>query len=76
MSRFLPVLCLFLVTASASAGDMATSDEPATKPGKTTAATAGQDADATPSAHPAATPAHTGTPRTPRWHSLLPGMIR
>ena len=76
MSRFLPVLCLLLVATTASAGEMASSDEPAAKPGKTTAATAGQEADATPGVHPAAAPAHTATPRTPRWHSLLPGMIR
>jgi hypothetical protein len=76
MSRFLPVLCLFLFAAAASASDSASNDGPATKPDKTVAVAAAQESDVVAGAHPVAAPSHSSTPRTPRWHSLLPGMIR
>jgi hypothetical protein len=75
MSRFLPVLFLFLVSAAASANQAPASDEPATKPGKASVVATSQDSEAAPSVH-VATPNHGSAQRTPRWHSLLPGMIR
>jgi hypothetical protein len=82
MSRYLLALCLSLFAAAALAGTpVASEDNPdaAVKPGKASVAGGStQDSDATASDHPAATPAHASTAHavSPRWHSLLPGMIR
>jgi len=77
MSRPLLALCLFLFAASALAIEPAAPDDDAvaTKPGKSTEVTTTPDPDA-PVTHPVATPARTATRHPPRWHSLLPGMIR
>lgn len=81
MSRFFLALCLFLCAATAMAGDQVAADDNAAngvKPGKLSATSTAQDDDATAGAHPAAHPASSGTTHavTPRWHRLLPGMIR
>ena len=74
MSRLLLALSLFAFAAIALANEpTATDDAPSAKPGK--AATIDSDVPAAP-ATPA--PSRGSTPRAalPRWHSLLPGMIR
>lgn len=83
MSRFLLALSLFLCTAAALAGSTSTAScsaaDSGAKPAKSTTVVSAQDCDAiTPTSQPAAAPARSSTPRTslPRWHSLLPGMIR
>ena len=75
MSRFLLALYLFAFAAAAMANNTAANG---VKPGKATAVSSTQDSDAAATGHPAAAPARSSTPRTvsPRWHSLLPGMIR
>jgi hypothetical protein len=79
MTRLLLALSLALFAPSAFAGEPASTDpvasDPAAKPGKSTSVTATQDAD-TASTTPSPAPTRSATPRTPRWHSLLPGMIR
>ncbi len=75
MSRLLLALSLFAFATIALANEpTATDDTPSAKPGKPAAAT-DPEAPAIP-ATPA--PARSSTPRPalPRWHSLLPGMIR
>ena len=77
MSRLLLALSLFAFAAVALANEpTATDDAPSAKPGKAaSSATTDSEAPAVP-ATPA--PARSSTPRAalPRWHSLLPGMIR
>ena len=77
MSRLLLALSLFAFAAVVLANEPnATDDTPSAKPGKPAApATTDSEAPAVPAA-PA--PARSSTPRPalPRWHSLLPGMIR
>ena len=77
MSRLLLALSLFAFAAIAHANEpTATDDTPSAKPGKPAAsATTDPEAPVVP-ATPA--PARSSTPRPalPRWHSLLPGMIR
>ena len=79
MSRFLLALCLFLFAATALANSAVAGGDPAgngVKPGKAATVSA-QDNDAAVSGAAPAAPARSA-PRTasPRWHSLLPGMIR
>jgi hypothetical protein len=81
MSRFLFALSLFLFAATAMAGTPVVGDETAdnsAKQGKATTTSSTPDGDATVGGHPVTTPARTSTSHavTPRWHSLLPGMIR
>lgn len=81
MSRFLTALCLFLFAATAVAGTPVAGDDPAdnsVKPVKVATTSSTPDGDATVGGHPVTTPAHSSSPHavTPRWHSLLPGMIR
>lgn len=77
MSRLLLALSLFAFAAIALANEpTATDDTPSAKPGKMASpATSDSETAAVPST-PA--PARSSTPRPalPRWHSLLPGMIR
>ena len=77
MSRLPLALILFAFAAVALANEpSATDDTPSAKPGKAASPAAG---DPEAPAIPATTaPARSGTPRPalPRWHSLLPGMIR
>lgn len=77
MSRLLLALSLFAFAAIALANEpTATDDSPSAKPGKT-ASPAATDSEA-PAAPATPAPARSSTPRPalPRWHSLLPGMIR
>lgn len=81
MPRSLFALCLFLFAASAMAGAPVAGDDNAdnsVKPGKASNSASAPDGNATVGGRPAATPARSSTPHavTPRWHSLLPGMIR
>jgi hypothetical protein len=83
MTRFLFASCLMLFASLAFAKSPANTDDPvegSAKPGKaaTAASTTYDDEPATP---PVAPPARSSTPLPtrggkPRWHSLLPGMIR
>lgn len=78
MHRLLLILSLCLFASAALAGGPAVSDDTvdaAVKSGKTPAPAAAPDADPTQS-HPVVAPARAATPHLPRWHSLLPGMIR
>ena len=81
MTRLLLATCLLLCASTAFAKSPASSQDPAdgsAKPGKVTSATA--DTDPVVPAHVVAPPARTAPLPTrggaPRWHSLLPGMIR
>jgi hypothetical protein len=82
MTRLLLATCLLLCASTALAKSPVSGADPvdgSAKPGKTVSATV--DADATAPAHPAiVAPARTAPMPTrggaPRWHSLLPGMIR
>jgi hypothetical protein len=77
MRRSLLALCLSLYAAVALAGTPAVSDDASAKPGKASPASSAQEGDATAGSHPVAQPAHATTHAvSPRWHSLLPGMIR
>jgi hypothetical protein len=84
MSRSLFALCLFLIASTAMAGTPIVADDSTdgadanAKSDKAAATSATPDGDATVGGHPAATPAHGSSSHavTPRWHSLLPGMIR
>jgi hypothetical protein len=82
MNRLLLATCLLLFASSAFAKSPVSTEDPAdgsAKAGKTTT-TAAVDGDPTAPAHPVVAPVRTGTLPTrgsaPRWHSLLPGMIR
>jgi hypothetical protein len=77
MSRLLLALSLFAFAAIALANEpTATDDTPSAKPGKP-AASATSESEA-PVAPATPSPVRSSTPRPalPRWHSLLPGMIR
>jgi hypothetical protein len=80
MKRFLLATALLLFASSAFAKSPIANDDPAdgsAKPGKGATVTA-VDADAVP-VHPVVPPARAPLPTrggAPRWHSLLPGMIR
>jgi hypothetical protein len=86
MKRLLLATCLLLCASSAFAKSPASTDDPgvgSAKPGKAASAASVADADPAAPGHPVATPTRTSgaTPLptrggAPRWHSLLPGMIR
>lgn len=81
MSRFLLVLSLSLFAAAAVAGTTTTvtcAADSGGKPAKPTTVSNAQDCDAAATSQPSAAPVRSTAPRTalPRWHSLLPGMIR
>ena len=83
MKRVLLASALLLFACSAFAKSPANTDDPAVgsaKPGKTASVTTTPDTDPVAPAHPVAPPQRTTTLPTrggaPRWHSLLPGMIR
>lgn len=81
MSRFLLASCLCLFASIAIAGTPVAIDDAvlgSPKPGKAGTVATAQESDSVPGVHPAATPARIPAPRgvSPRWHSLLPGMIR
>lgn len=80
MPRLLLALSLFSFAAIAFAGETPatedTSEAKASKPAATAPAT---DNDAPPATHASPTPTRSSSatrPAVPRWHSLLPGMIR
>jgi hypothetical protein len=81
MTRLLLATCLLLFASSAFAKSPAPATDPAdgsAKPGKVVGSTVDQDPNAP--AHPVVPPARSAPMPTrggaPRWHSLLPGMIR
>ena len=81
MTRLLLATCLLLCASTAFAKSPVNGADPAdgsAKPGKVVNAT--QDTDPVLPVHPVAPPARTAPLPTrggaPRWHSLLPGMIR
>ena len=86
MKRFLLATCLLLLASTALAKSPAATDDPAdgsAKPGKAASAGSGTDTDSASPGHPVTPPARGGGATTlptrggaPRWHSLLPGMIR
>ena len=81
MPRLLLALSLFAFAAIALAGETpATDDTTDAKPGKPAATTPATDTDApAPVTHASPTPTRGSSatrPAVPRWHSLLPGMIR
>lgn len=84
MTRFLLATCLLLFASTAFAKSPAVTDDPAdgsAKPGKAAIAGAATDTDNA-AGHPVTPPARGGGTTlptrggAPRWHSLLPGMIR
>ena len=84
MTRLLLATCLLLCASTAFAKSPATTADPAdgsAKPGKPAVTTATDDPAVAP-AHPVtAPPSRSNAPMptrggAPRWHSLLPGMIR
>jgi hypothetical protein len=83
MTRLLLATCLLLFASAAFAKSPATTEDPAdgsAKPGKVAATTTTSDSDPVAPSHPVAPPQRQATLPTrggaPRWHSLLPGMIR
>lgn len=82
MSRSLLAVCLLLFAGASLAGDLTAGDDSVgsgAKPGKTVLPSNTPDGDTTTGGHATSTPARgNGTVHTvmPRWHSLLPGMIR
>ena len=81
MTRLLLATCLLLCASTAFAKSPVSTQDPAdgsAKPGKVVGST--QDTDPVAPVHPVAVPARTAPLPTrggaPRWHSLLPGMIR
>ena len=79
MPRFLLAISLSLLASTALAGQSPNTDgqpDATARTGKVRTVVATQDAESgTP--HPAPVPTRSpGTPHLPRWHSLLPGMIR
>ena len=82
MTRLLLATCLLLFASTAFAKSPATTADPAdgsAKPGKVS--TVAQDGETVAPAHPAVAPPARVAPLptrggAPRWHSLLPGMIR
>jgi microcystin-dependent protein len=80
MLRPFLALCLLSLATTSLANTVAASGDPAVdnaKAGKSTA-TGTQDGDAVTASPAAVAPARASTPHTtsPRWHSMLPGMIR
>ena len=82
MTRLLLATCLLLFASTAFAKSPVAQTDPAdgsAKPGKPATTTVTETDPGTPG-HPVATPARTAPLPTrggaPRWHSLLPGMIR
>ncbi len=73
MSKFLLATLLLLMATAALAGNPPTPADASGKAGKPARPPAVTDLDAA-APHQASVPAH--AVRTPRWHSLLPGMIR
>ena len=86
MKRFLLATCLLLCASAAFAKSPAATEDPAdgsAKPGKAAVAGGTADTDPASAGHPVAPPARGGSAPSlptrggaPRWHSLLPGMIR
>jgi hypothetical protein len=82
MTRLLLATCLLLFASSAFAKSPAPATDPAdgsAKPGKVVAIAS--DTDPSAPAHPVVAPPARSAPMptrggAPRWHSLLPGMIR
>jgi hypothetical protein len=82
MIRLLLATCLLLIASTAFAKSPVTAADPAdgsAKPGKVLATSADPDPNA--NTHPAVAPPARSAPLptrggAPRWHSLLPGMIR
>lgn len=80
MLRPFLALCLLALATSSLANTVAVTGDPAVdnnKQGKSTT-TGNQDSDASVTGPAAVAPTRASTPRTtsPRWHSMLPGMIR
>ena len=79
MPRFLLAASLTLFASAALAGQAPSADgqpDATAKTGKVSTVVATQDTESG-SPHPAAVPVRSSnTPHLPRWHSLLPGMIR
>ena len=81
MSRFLLAPVLYLFASVAMAGTPVAIDDAvagSAKPGKAGTVANTPESDNVAGGHPTATPIRTPAPRgvSPRWHSLLPGMIR
>ena len=81
MSRFLFAPVLYLFASVAMAGTPVAIDDAvagSAKPGKAGTVANAQEIYSVAGGHPAAAPVRTTAPRgvSPRWHSLLPGMIR
>ena len=83
MTRLLLATCLLLCASAVFAKSPSTTEDPAdgsAKPGKPATVAAPSDTDPVAPAHPIAVPSRTAPLPTrggaPRWHSLLPGMIR
>ena len=80
MPRLLLALSLFAFAAIALAGETpATEDTTEAKPGKPAATAPAADNDTPAPAHVSPAPSRSSSatrPAVPRWHSLLPGMIR
>ena len=86
MKRFLLATCLLLFASTALAKSPVAAEDPAdgsAKPGKAASASSGAGTDIVAPGQPIAPPARAGSAATlptrggaPRWHSLLPGMIR
>lgn len=80
MPRLLLALSLFFFAALALAGETpAPEDSIEAKPGKPAVAAASTDSDVPATTHASTVPSRSSSatrPAVPRWHSLLPGMIR
>ena len=80
MPRLLLALCLYAVAAVALAGPPAAADDVSSKPAKPAATTATPDNDGSVAAPASPAPSRAGSASraitAPRWHSMLPGMIR
>jgi hypothetical protein len=83
MTRLLLATCLLLCASAAFAKSPAAAEDPAdgsAKPGKAATVTTTSEADPAAPAHPLTAPSRSAPLPTrggaPRWHSLLPGMIR
>ena len=80
MPRLLLALSLFAFNAIALARETpATDDTTDAKPGKPAVTAPATDTDTPPPTHASPAPIRSGAatrPAVPRWHSLLPGMIR
>ena len=81
MTRLLLATCLLLCASTAFAKSPANADDPADGSAKSAKAATNTTTDGDPAApaHPVVAPVHSALPvrgGLPRWHSLLPGMIR